>query len=173
MTEENLVDDDIENKFTPIAIQLDFVHQLLGQTPKANRAYTDIIRMTAEPSLSVAVNNLIVVKCPKHISDSSRKLEHAIVLKLSPKQKTIYAIRVLLLHANKMDQARELVSILLETFPDSVMQILFQAAVLVRENKSGETEEILVQFAEIQTENVAMLHATEASMQEFKASLLS
>ncbi|KAE8692312.1 SRP72 RNA-binding domain isoform 2 [Hibiscus syriacus] len=165
LTEENLADEDIENELAPIAVQLAYVHQLLGQTQEAVGAYTDIINrnMADEPSLAAAVNNLIAVKGPKDISDSLRKLDrlkekdsqkfelaHAIDLKLSPKQKeTLYSNRVLLLlHANKMDQARELVSVLPEMFPDSVMPVLLQAAVLVRENKAGKAEEMLGQFAE-------------------------
>ena len=97
------------------------LYQLLGHTQEAVGAYTDIVNRNQadEPSLAVAVNNLIAVKGPKDISDSLRKLDrlkekdsqkfqlaHAIDLKLSPKQKEkIYANRVLLLlHANKMDQ---------------------------------------------------------------------
>ncbi|KAG8493085.1 hypothetical protein CXB51_010360 [Gossypium anomalum] len=165
LTEENLADDDIEIELAPIAVQLAYVHQLLGQTQEASGAYTDIVNrnLADEPSLAVAVNNLIAVKGPKEISDSLRKLDRlkekdsqkfelarAIDLKLSPKQKeTIYANRVLLLlHANKMDQARELVAVLPEMFPDNVMPLLLQAAVLVRENKAGKAEEMLGQFAE-------------------------
>nr|KJB60979.1 hypothetical protein B456_009G334100 [Gossypium raimondii] len=165
LTEENLADDDIEIELAPIAVQLAYVHQLLGQTQEAAGAYTDIVNrnLADEPSLAVAVNNLIAVKGPKEISDSLRKLDRlkekdsqkfelarAIDMKLSPKQKeTIYANRVLLLlHANKMDQARELVAVLPEMFPDNVMPLLLQAAVLVRENKAGKAEEMLGQFAE-------------------------
>ncbi|TYI29916.1 hypothetical protein ES332_A05G349800v1 [Gossypium tomentosum] len=165
LTEENLADDDIEIELAPIAVQLAYVHQLLGQTQEAAGAYTDIVNrnLADEPSLAVAVNNLIAVKGPKEISDSLRKLDRlkekdsqkfelarAIDLKLSPKQKeTIYANRVLLLlHANKMDQARELVAVLPEMFPDNVMPLLLQAAVLVRENKVGKAEKMLGQFAE-------------------------
>ncbi|XP_021293376.1 signal recognition particle subunit SRP72 [Herrania umbratica] len=165
LTEENLADDDVEIELAPIAVQLAYVQQLLGHTQEAVGAYTDIVNrnLADEPSLAVAVNNLIAMKGPKDISDSLRKLDrlkekdsrkfqlaHAIDLKLSPKQKeTIYANRVLLLiHANKMDQARELVAFLQELFPDSVMPVLLQAAVLVRENKAGKAEEMLGQFAE-------------------------
>ncbi|EOY00809.1 SRP72 RNA-binding domain isoform 1 [Theobroma cacao] len=165
LTEENLADDDIEIELAPIAVQLAYVQQLLGHTQEAVGAYTDIVNrnLADEPSLAVAVNNLIAMKGPKDISDSLRKLDrlkekdsqkfqlaHAIDLKLSPKQKeTIYANRVLLLiHANKMDQARELVAFLPQLFPDSVMPVLLQAAVLVRENKAGKAEEMLGQFAE-------------------------
>ncbi|XVE92234.1 hypothetical protein REPUB_Repub01dG0079400 [Reevesia pubescens] len=165
LTEENLADDDIEIELAPIVVQLAYVQQLLGHTQEAVGAYTDIVNrnLADEPSLAVAVNNLIAVKGPKDISDSLRKLDrlkekdsqkfqlaHAIDLKLSPKQKeTIYANRVLLLlHANKMDQARELVAVLPELFPDSVMPVLLQAALLVRENKATKAEEMLGHFAE-------------------------
>ncbi|KAK8510950.1 hypothetical protein V6N12_036863 [Hibiscus sabdariffa] len=50
LVEESLANDDIENEFASIVIQLAFFHHLI-----------------------VAVNNLIVVKCPKDISDSLRK----------------------------------------------------------------------------------------------------
>ncbi|XP_022725659.1 signal recognition particle subunit SRP72-like [Durio zibethinus] len=165
LTEENLADDDIEIELAPIAVQLTYVQQLLGHTQEAVGGYTDIVNrnLADELSLAVAVNNLIAVKGPKDISDSLRKLDrlkekdsqkfqlaHAIDLKLSPKQKeTIYVNRVLLLlHANKMDQARELVAVLPELFPESVMPVLLQAAVLVRENKAAKAEEMLGQFAE-------------------------
>ncbi|KAK8579292.1 hypothetical protein V6N12_069619 [Hibiscus sabdariffa] len=75
----------------------------------------------------------------------------------------MYAIRVLLLlHANKMDPTRKFVSVLLEMFPDNVMPILFQATALVIENRARKTEEILGQFTETLTENVAKLHFVEA-----------
>ncbi|TXG56124.1 hypothetical protein EZV62_017437 [Acer yangbiense] len=165
LTEDNFAEDDIEIELAPISVQLAYVKQLLGLTQEAIGAYTDIINrnLADEPSLAVAVNNLIVAKGPKDISDSLRKLDrikekdeqnfqlsHALDSKLLPKQReAIYANRVrLLLHSNKMDQARELVATLPDLFPDSVMPVLLQAAVLVRENKAGRAEEILGQFAE-------------------------
>lgn len=45
-------------------------------------------------------------------------------------------------------QAREMVATLADMFSNSVTPVLLQAAVLVRENKAGKAEEILVQFAE-------------------------
>ncbi|RVW35364.1 Signal recognition particle subunit SRP72 [Vitis vinifera] len=165
--EDNLADDEIEIELAPLAVQLAYVQQLLGNTPEAMEAYTGIINrnLADESSLAVAVNNLVALKGPKDISDSLRKLDrlmekgngaqsfqlsNGLESKLSPKQReTIYTNRVLLLlHANRMDQARELVAALPDMFADSVMPVLLQAAVLVRENKSGKAEEILGQFAE-------------------------
>ncbi|XP_057509788.1 uncharacterized protein LOC130792301 [Actinidia eriantha] len=167
LMDENLADDDIETELAPITVQLAHVQQLLGHTQEAIEAYTDIIKrnLADESSLSVAINNIVSLKGPKDVSDSLRKLDRLIEKgsgplsfqlargldsKLSSKQReAIYGNRVLLLlHSNKMDQARELVAALPDMFPDSVMPVLLQAAVLVRENKAGRAEEILGQFSE-------------------------
>ncbi|KAA8521616.1 hypothetical protein F0562_012289 [Nyssa sinensis] len=167
LMDESLADDEIEIELAPIAVQLAYVQQLLGHTQAAIESYTDIIKrnLADESSLAVATNNLISLRGPKDVSDSLRKLDRLIEkgngpqsfqlasgldLKLSPKQReAIYINRVLLLlHSNRMDQARELVAALPDMFPDSVMVVLLQAAVLVRENKAGRAEELLGQFAE-------------------------
>lgn len=165
LMEDNLPDDDIEIELAPIAVQLAYVQQLLGHTQEASEAYTHIINrdLADEPSLAVAVNNLIALKGPKDVSDGLRKLDrlkekdsqnfqlaHGLNLKLSPKQReAVYANRVLLLlHANRLDQARELVAAVSDMFADSVMPVLLQAAVFVRENKAVRAEEVLGQFAE-------------------------
>ncbi|XP_068325995.1 uncharacterized protein [Pyrus communis] len=162
---DNVPEDEIQIELAPIAVQLAYVQQLLGQKQEAVEAYTDIIKedMADEVSLSVAVNNLIALRGPRDVSDGLKKLDRlkdrekqnfhlapGLENKLSPKQKeSIYVNRVLLLlHANKMDQARELVAALPDMFPDSVMPVLLQAAVFVRENRAGKAEEILGQFSE-------------------------
>ncbi|KAK8617412.1 hypothetical protein V6N13_080328 [Hibiscus sabdariffa] len=94
---------------------------------------------------------VVVLKADK-IDDAFSVIQYA--PKLSPKQ--------------EMDQAREHVSILLETFPDSVMPILFQAAVLVRENRQGKLKEFWVNLLRYL---LKILHAAEASMQEFEANM--
>ncbi|KAE9610500.1 hypothetical protein Lal_00029643 [Lupinus albus] len=164
LMEDNFPDDEIEIELSPIAVQLAYVQQLLGRKQDAMEAYTDIIKrdMADESSIAVAVNNLISLKGPKDVSDGLRKLDrlkeketqnfelaHGLDLKLLAKQKeAIYSNRILLLlHANKLDQARELVSRLPDMFPESVVPVLLQAALLVRENKAGRAEEILAQFA--------------------------
>ncbi|KAI7996279.1 Signal recognition particle subunit SRP72 [Camellia lanceoleosa] len=165
--EDNLADDDIKVELAPITVQLAHVRQLLGHTQEAIEAYTDIIKrnLADESSLAMASNNLVSFKGLKDVSDNLKKLDRLIEkgsgpqifqlargldLKLSPKQReAIYANRVLLLlHSNRINQARELVGALPDMFPDSVMPVLLQAAVLVRENKAGRAEEILGQFSE-------------------------
>nr|GMD21504.1 signal recognition particle subunit SRP72-like [Ipomoea batatas] len=167
LMEENLADEDIEMELAPIAVQLAFVHKILGNREEALESYIGLIKrnLADDSSLAVAINNLIALKGPKDVSDSLRKIDKLIEkndgplrfqlargldLKLSPKQReAIYTNWVLLLlHSNKMDQARELVAALPRIFPDSIIPLLLQAAVHVRENKAAKAEEVLGQFAE-------------------------
>ncbi|CAN6550883.1 unnamed protein product [Malus baccata var. baccata] len=121
---DNVPEDEIQIELAPIAVQLAYVQQLLGQKQEAVEAYTDIIKqdMADEVSLGVAVNNLIALRGPRDVSDGLKKLDRlkdkdkqnfhltpGLDNKLSPKQKeSIYVNRVLLLlHANKMDQITE------------------------------------------------------------------
>ncbi|CAN7053270.1 unnamed protein product [Brassica rapa subsp. trilocularis] len=165
LTDDGFSDEDIENDLGPISVQLAYVQQVLGQTQESTSSYVDIIKrnIVDESSLAVAVNNLIALKGSKDVSDGLRKLDRlkdqdsqvfklsqALDAKLSQKHKeAIYANRVLLLlHANKIDQARELCAALNCLFPESVVPTLLQAAVLVRENKAAKAEELLGQCAE-------------------------
>lgn len=167
LMDENLADDEIEIELAPIAVQLAYVQQLFGNKQEAIASYTDLIKrnLPDESSNAVAINNLIALRGPKDISDGLRKLDRLIEkssgdqsfqlvpgleLKLSPKQKeAIYINRMLLLlHSNKIDQARVLADALPQMFPNSVTPILLQAAVFVRENKAGKAEEMLGKYAE-------------------------
>ncbi|KAK9060729.1 hypothetical protein SSX86_021435 [Deinandra increscens subsp. villosa] len=167
LMDENLADDEVEIELAPIAVQLAYVQQLLGNRQEAIASYTDFIKrnLPDESSNAVAINNLIALKGPKDITDGLKKLDRLIQknsgdksfqlvssleLKLSPKQKeSIYINRMLLLlHSNKIDQARELADALPQMFPHSVTPILLQAAVFVRENKAGKAEEMLGKYAE-------------------------
>ncbi|KNA10742.1 hypothetical protein SOVF_141750 [Spinacia oleracea] len=130
LMEDNWADDDIENELAPIAVQLAYVQQKLGNTQEAVQAYLDMIKQNLddEPSLAIATNNLISLRVKQ--------------------KEAVYVNRALLLvHANKIDQARELVTALVGMFPDSATPVLLQAAVLVRENKASRAEEVLGQFA--------------------------
>lgn len=181
LMEDNWPDEDIENELSPIAVQLGYVQQLLGRKQDAIEAYVDMIKrdMADESSIAVAVNNLVSLKGPKDVSDSLKKLDrlkekeiqgfrlaHGLDLKLSAKEReAIYANRVLLLlHANRIDQARELVSALPDMFPGSVVPVLLQAALLVRENKAGRAEEILAQFAGKFPEKSQVLYLARAQV---------
>nr|GEY59304.1 signal recognition particle subunit SRP72 [Tanacetum cinerariifolium] len=167
LMDENCTDEEIEKELAPVAVQLAYVQQLLGNKPVAMSSYTDLIKrnLRDESSNAVAINNLIALKGPKDASDGLKKLDRIIQknngdqsfglvpgleLKLSPKQKeSIFINRMLLLlHSNKIDQARELADALPQMFPSSVTPVLLQAAVFVRENKAGKAEEMLGKYAE-------------------------
>ncbi|KAL8527529.1 hypothetical protein ACS0TY_005393 [Phlomoides rotata] len=166
LMEENWPDDEIDIELAPLAVQLAYVQQVLGNTEEASESYSDIIkkRLPDESSHAVAISNLIALKGHKNVSDSLKKLDELIEkgegpltfrlardldLKLSQKQReAIYVNRLLLLlHSNKVDQAKELASALPVMFPNSITPVLLQAAVHVRENKANKAEEILLQYA--------------------------
>ncbi|KAL7113420.1 hypothetical protein ACP275_04G059400 [Erythranthe tilingii] len=173
LMEENLADDDIEIELAPIAVQLAYVQQVLENTQEAFDTYSSIIKknLADVSSLALALSNLIALKGPKDVSDGLRKLDKLIEkregppltfhlardldVKLSQKQReAIYVNRLLLLlHSNKLDQARELASALPDMFPNSIVPVLLQAAVHVRENKANKAEEILLQYANKSPEN--------------------
>ncbi|TVU36231.1 hypothetical protein EJB05_18168 [Eragrostis curvula] len=164
---EDYADDEIEYELAPVSTQLAYVQQLQGQTQEALGTYVNMTNeKSADPSSrAVATTNLISLKGTKDAADSLRKLDRLIEkstapnqlqlvggldFKLSPRQKeALYSARVLLLlHANKTDQAHELVSGLLGMFRDNVFPVLLQAAVHVREKKVQKAEEVLSQYAE-------------------------
>lgn len=167
LMEEDYADDEIETELAPIAVQLAYVHQLQGQTEEAIEAYMSIINrnLSDASSLAVATNNLISLRGAKDVSDSLRRLDRLIEkgtgarqfqlansldFKLSTRQKeSLYANRLLLLlQANRLDQAQEVISALPEMFPDSITPVLLQAALLVREKKAAKAEEVLIHYAD-------------------------
>nr|XP_043638845.1 signal recognition particle subunit SRP72-like [Erigeron canadensis] len=183
LMDENLSDDRIELELAPVVVQLAYVQQLLGKKQEAIASYADFIKrnLTDKSSNAVAINNLIALKGPKDISDGLKKLDRLIEknsvdrsfklvpgleLKLVPKQKeSIYINRMLLLlHSNKISEARELADALPQMFPSSVIPILLQAAVFVRENKAVKAEEMLVQSADKFPEKAKILLLARAQI---------
>ncbi|XP_051142581.1 uncharacterized protein LOC127259346 [Andrographis paniculata] len=183
LMEENLADDDIEIELAPIVVQLAYVQKILGNHEEAFVQYTNIIKksLADESSLAVSICNLIALKGPKDVSDGLRKLDKLIEkgegpstfqlsgvlnLKLSQKQKeAIYVNRLLLLlHSNKLDQARELGSALPGMFPNSILPVLLLAAVHVRENKANKAEELLLQYASKFPENSKVIFLARAQV---------
>ncbi|KAG0475952.1 hypothetical protein HPP92_012793 [Vanilla planifolia] len=167
LVDEDYADDEIETELAPIAVQLAYIQQLLGNKLEAIESYLSIINrnLADASSLAVATNNLIVLRGTKDASDSLRKLDRFIQkadgsklfkvasgldFKLSQRQReSLYFNRLLLLlQANRIEQAKELASALPEMFPDSLTPIVLQAAVLVKEKKVSKAEDILAQFAE-------------------------
>ncbi|KAM0849683.1 hypothetical protein ACQ4PT_053579 [Festuca glaucescens] len=164
---EDYAEDEIEYELAPVSAQLAYVQQLQGQPQEAMETYVNMInKKSGDPSsLAVATTNLISLKGTKDAADSLRKLDRlvekstatnqlqlteSLEFKLPPRKKeALYSARVLLLlHANKIDQAHELVSGLLGMFQDSIFPVLLQAAVHVREKQVQKAEEVLSRYAE-------------------------
>ncbi|XP_068657676.1 uncharacterized protein [Aristolochia californica] len=183
LMEDDYADDEIESELAPIAVQLAYVRQLTGNPEEACEAYTEIIkRNVADPSsLAVATNDLIALKGAKDIADGLRKLDRLIDktgksqsfklangldYKLSSRQKeAIYANRLLLLlHTDRLKEAKDLALELGNMFPDNVMPVLLQAAVLVRVGNPTKAEDILHQCAEKYPEKSEQLYLARAQV---------
>ncbi|KAJ0971066.1 hypothetical protein J5N97_019025 [Dioscorea zingiberensis] len=167
LMEDDFADDEVEAELAPIDVQQAYVQQLMGHTQEAIESYDSIIirNLADASSLAVATNNIVALKGTKDVADSLRKLDRLIEkaggtqhvqlangldYKLFPRQKeALYSNRLLLLlQANRLDQAQELVSLLQDMFPESITPVLLQAAVLVKGKKVSKAEEILGQFAD-------------------------
>lgn len=167
LIEEGYTEEEIENELAPISVQLAYVQQALGNDGDAMTAYNNILKqkLADAPSIAVATNNLIALKGAKDVFDGLKKfdklidksggvqglqLADSLEYKLSARQKeAIYCNRaLLLLNANKLDQARELILTLINMFPDSVTPTLLQASLLIKENKSNQAEELLGKITE-------------------------
>ncbi|KAJ3681411.1 hypothetical protein LUZ60_015900 [Juncus effusus] len=172
LMEEDYGDEEIESELAPISVQLAYVRQLMGHDQESMEEYSSIIsKNLADPSsLAIATNNLIALKEGKEISDGLKKLDKIIIkgngdkpfefvngleYRLNPRQKeAIFSNRVLLLlQANKIDQAQEIVSMLQKSYPQSITPTVLQAAVFVREKKIPKAEEILSQYASKSPQN--------------------
>ncbi|KAG9446729.1 hypothetical protein H6P81_012857 [Aristolochia fimbriata] len=183
LMEDDYADDEIESELAPIAVQLAYVKQLMGHQEEASEAYSEIInRNLADPSsLAIATNDLIALKGAKDIADGLRKLDRFIEkpgglqsfklsngldYKLSSRQKeAIYANRLLLLlHTNRLKEAKDLALELGNMFPESVMRVLLQAAVFVREGNPTKAEDILHQCAEKYPKNFEQLYLVQAQV---------
>ncbi|KAF3320260.1 signal recognition particle subunit SRP72 [Carex littledalei] len=163
---DDYAEDEIETELAPIAVQLGYVRQMMGRGQELIDEYNVVLsrNLADASSLAIATNNLIALRNGKEVADGLRKLDKLISkgnsekpfelsngldFRLNPKQKeALYSNRVLLLlQANKIDQAQELVSALQEMYPKSITPILLQAAVFVREKKVPKAEEILTQYS--------------------------
>ncbi|PIN17702.1 hypothetical protein CDL12_09633 [Handroanthus impetiginosus] len=111
----------------------------LWKYSRSDESYSNIIKknLVDKSSFAVSISNLITLKDPKDVpAGLMKKCEGPLTSQLA-------------LGLDKLSQRQretiELASVLPGMFPNSVMQVLLQAAVHVRENKANKTEEILWQ----------------------------
>jgi signal recognition particle subunit SRP72 len=99
--------------------------------------------------LAVASNNFVVLKKEQDLADSYKKLKQASTQaadqKLSTAQKTIIGINkcLLALYLNKGDECNQLLKSLKEQYPKNDRLALVEAALLSRQKKAEQSEELL------------------------------
>ncbi|CAK9259565.1 unnamed protein product [Sphagnum jensenii] len=166
LIEDDYTEEEIEDELAPISVQLAYVQQMQGCTEEAIESYNRVLKRKPVDALSVAIasNNLIAIRGGKDLFDSlkksdkllenkglGQKLQFAEGLdhKLSTRQKEAISFNrcLLLLHSNKLSQARQFVSSLMETFPDSIIPTILSLAVTFKERKQAHVENVLDNYA--------------------------
>eukprot|EP00249_Psilotum_nudum_P010597 c22638_g1_i1 orf=54-2165(+) len=167
LIEDEYTDDEVENELAPISVQLAYVRQMQGRIVEAMESYNNLLKLKLAdaPSTAVASNNLVALRNAKDMFDSLKKIDKLIEKKdsdqglkfvnglehkLSLRQKEAIGFNrcLLLLHSNKLDQARELVSSLQEKFSGSILVTMLHAALLLKEGKLNQAENMLWQYVE-------------------------
>ncbi|KAL3684120.1 hypothetical protein R1sor_002142 [Riccia sorocarpa] len=137
LIEEELVEEEIEDELAPITVQLAYVQQMQGRTAEALESYNTFLKKKPqdESSIAVASNNLIALRGARDLFDALKKYDKMFDKKagghklqfseklenlLSAKQKEAISFNsiLLLLHSNKLDQARELLPYLFDTYSE-------------------------------------------------------
>jgi signal recognition particle subunit SRP72 len=181
LIEEDVPEEDIEDDLAPISVQLAYVQQMQGRFDEALESYNAILKKKPAdaPSLAVATNNLIAVKGARDLFDALKKTEKLLEKKdagqklqfaenlenrLSMRQKEALSFNrcLLLLHSNKLDQARDFASSLSKTFPDSSVPAVLSASLLLKEGKAQKADELLADFAEKHADAGTNVHFVRA-----------
>ncbi|KAG0556540.1 hypothetical protein KC19_11G061100 [Ceratodon purpureus] len=181
LIEEDVPEEDIEDELAPISVQLAYVQQMQGRIDEALESYNGILKKKPAdaPSLAVATNNFIALKGARDLFDALKKTDKLLEKKdagqklqfaenlenrLSMRQKESLSFNrcLLLLHSNKLDQARDFSSSLLKTFPDSSVPAVLTASLLWKEGKAQKADELLAEFAEKHADAGTNVHFVRA-----------
>eukprot|EP00271_Cylindrocystis_brebissonii_P012924 TRINITY_DN32436_c0_g1_i1.p1 TRINITY_DN32436_c0_g1~~TRINITY_DN32436_c0_g1_i1.p1 ORF type:complete len:768 (-),score=204.30 TRINITY_DN32436_c0_g1_i1:277-2580(-) len=170
---EGLETEAVEDDLAFISAQLAYTQQALGRTTEAADSYAALMRhkVPNEPSFAVACSNLVALRGAKEIQDGLKKLdtfvaekkhegeggglagvafvEKAVGEKLSANQRAAIHFNrvVLLLHGNRLDQAKANLRFLSPSFLDSHQAAILQASVLMKEKMYSEAMEVLARSA--------------------------
>ncbi|KAL2635678.1 hypothetical protein R1flu_007157 [Riccia fluitans] len=166
LIEEEFLEEEIEDELAPITVQLAYVQQMQGRGAEALDSYNAFLKKKVQDDSSIAVasNNLIALRGARDLFDALKKFDKIFEKKagghrlqfsekldsrLSAKQKEAISFNsiLLLLHSNKLDQARELLPYLFDTYPNTEVPTLLSASLAIKEGKSGRAEDILNQYA--------------------------
>jgi len=171
LAEEGLTEEQIQDELSIITAQKAFVYQKQGRTNEATEIYNSILK--AKPSdesvAAVSLNNIVTLNKEHDLFDSAKKMKQAASMesKLTSNHKKVIGFNncLVLLHMNKGEQCREHIAALQQVFPDSDRLALISAALLMKQNKLPQSEELLKNFAEQHPESslrvqlsIAQLH---------------
>lgn len=181
LIEEDVPEEDLEGELAFISVQLAYVRQMQGRVDEALESYNTILKKKPAdpPSVAVATNNLIALKGARDLFDALKKTEKLLEkkdagqklqfaenleYKLSVRQKEGLSFNrcLLLLHSNKLDQARDFASLLSKTFPDSAVPAVLSSSLLWKEGKAQKADELLADFAEKHPEAGTNVHFVRA-----------
>jgi len=171
LAEDGLSEAEIQDELSVIIAQRAYVYQKQGKTNEAIEIYNSVLK--AKPSdesvAAVALNNIVTLNKEHDLFDSAKKMKQAASMesKLTSNHKKVIGFNncLVLLHMNKGEQCREVITSLQQIFPDSDRLALISAALLMKQNKLPQSEELLKNFAEQHPESslrvqlsIAQLH---------------
>jgi signal recognition particle subunit SRP72 len=181
LIEDDLPEEEIDSELTFITVQLAYLHQMQGRHDEALDSYNAVLKKKPADasSLAVAAINSIALKGARDLFDGLKKTEKLLEKKdagqklqfaenleyrLSMRQKEAISFNrcLLLLHSNKLDQARDFASLLSKSFPDSAFPAVLSSVILYKEGKAQKADEILAEFAEKHPEAGASVHFVRA-----------
>ncbi|CAI5960290.1 unnamed protein product [Closterium sp. NIES-65] len=177
LIDEELSTQEIEDELAPITVQLAYTQQMLGRRMEALESYLAFLkRKPADaPSAAVAVTNLLALRSARDVVDGLKRLDRVVAVtekggkegekgkgegvevvflenletKLSRKQKAAVMLNrfLLLVAANRLDEARASLPCVERLLPDTDDPLPLHAALLIKEGRTDDLPSILSSLA--------------------------
>ncbi|CAI5515336.1 unnamed protein product [Closterium sp. Naga37s-1] len=174
LIDEELSTQEIEDELAPITVQLAYTQQMLGRRMEALESYLAFLkRKPADaPSAAVAVTNLLALRNARDVVDGLKRLDRVVAVtekggkegkgegvevvflenletKLSRKQKAAVMLNrfLLLVAANRLDEARASLPSVERLLPDTDDPLPLHAALLIKEGRTDDLPAILSSLA--------------------------
>lgn len=162
--EEELGEEELRGEMLSVEVQLAHLAALQGRPREAAEALARLLRLkgTDAGSAAVAANNLVACRGSHELCDSLKRLERllerggggaggearlaeALETRLGGGQKRAVHCNhaTLLLLANKREPCRQLLGALAAQCPGDALPLLLQAALLLRDRRAAQAEELL------------------------------
>lgn len=148
-------DDDVEEEVAIIKVQLAYCLQMQGKIKEATAIYSDVLKhKSSDVALTaVASNNMVAINKDQNVFDSKKKIRAAMAdaceHKLTTRQKKAIALNncLLTLYTNQDDQVHQLVSKLVQTYPDVEFRgLLIRVTQLAKDKKFKDAIELLEKY---------------------------